>query len=247
MVARACTDVVSRCPPLRAEVDVRIVRSCGHKIDLVSSRCNCTGLPGYSSRIPYGSIREYRCSRWRLETRGRWRPLFLRSNSWDGSEGTIIVALLQGRPLPTKLRRDKRFLPCVAQPGNETYANGIFEFNITRLLACAQQHSGRFPVIHAKLCELPDFGNGLHLNEVAILVADLSRPIVLAEISPGNFNVIDGNHLLAKARRQGATALPAYLVQCPAHVPFLTSLFAYEKYVEYWNGKVNDLLGDLRG
>jgi hypothetical protein len=157
------------------------------------------------------------------------------------------VALLQGPPLPTKLRRDKRFQPCVAEPGDETYANGIFEFNITRLLAFAQEHTDRFPVIHVELRELPDYGNGLHLNEVAILVADLSRPIVLAEISPGNFNVIDGNHRLARARRQGATALPAYRVQCPAHVPFLTSVFAYEKYVEYWNSKVSDLLGDLHG
>jgi len=157
------------------------------------------------------------------------------------------VALLQGRPLPTKLIRDKGFQPCVAEPGDETYANGIFEFNITRLLAFAQEHTDRFSVIQVEICELPDYGNGRHLNEVAILVADLARPIVLAEISPGHFNVIDGNHRLARARRQGATALPAYRVQCPTHVPFLTSVFAYEKYVEYWNGKVSDLRGDLRG
>ena len=157
------------------------------------------------------------------------------------------MALLQGRPLPTKLIRDKGFQPCVAEPGDETYANGIFEFNITRLLAFAQEHTDRFSVIQVEICELPDYGNGRHLNEVAILVADLARPIVLAEISPGHFNVIDGNHRLARARRQGATALPAYRVQCPTHVPFLTSVFAYEKYVEYWNGKVSDLRGDLRG
>jgi hypothetical protein len=157
------------------------------------------------------------------------------------------VALLQGRPLPTKLRRDKGFQPCVAEPGDETYANGIFEFNITRLLAFAQERTDRFSLIQVEICELPDYGNGRHLNEVGILVADLARPIVLAEISPGHFNVIDGNHRLARARRQGATALPAYRVQCPKHVPFLTSVFAYEKYVEYWNGKVSDLRGDRRG
>lgn len=157
------------------------------------------------------------------------------------------MAFLQGRPLPTKLRRDKGFQPCVAEPGDETYANGIFEFNITRLLAFAQERTDRFSLIQVEICELPDYGNGRHLNEVAILVADLARPIVLAEISPGHFNVIDGNHRLARARRQGATALPAYRVQCPEHVPFLTSVFAYEKYVEYWNGKVSDLRGDCRG
>ena len=159
----------------------------------------------------------------------------------------MIVGLMQDPPLPAKLRRDKGFQPCPAQPGDETYANGIFEFNITRLLAFAEEHPDRFPAIHVELRELPDYGNGVHLNEVAVLVADLSRPIVLAEISPGNFNVIDGNHRLARARRQGVTALPAYRVRCPLHVPFLTSAFAYEKYVEYWNGKVSDLLGDRRG
>jgi len=155
---------------------------------------------------------------------------------------------ITARPSIThQIKTDKEFQPCVAEPGDETYVNGIFEFNITRLLGCAQEHTDRFPVIHVELRELPDYGNGLHLNQVAILAADLSRPIVLAEISPGNFNVIDGNHRLAKARRQGAAALPAYRVQFPAHVAFLTSAFAYEKYLEYWNSKVSDLLGDRRG
>ncbi len=37
-------------------------------------------------------------------------------------------------PIPTKLKRDKKFQPCPAQTGDELYRNGIFEFNITRLL-----------------------------------------------------------------------------------------------------------------
>ena len=36
-------------------------------------------------------------------------------------------------------------------------------------------------------------------------------------------------------------ALPGYRIRCPEHVAFLTSTFAYEKYVEYWNGKLEDL------
>jgi hypothetical protein len=45
----------------------------------------------------------------------------------------------------------------------------------------------------------------------------------------------------------GLTFLVSGSAQCPTHVPFLTSAFAYEKYVEYWNDKVSTLLGDLRG
>jgi hypothetical protein len=136
-----------------------------------------------------------------------------------------IMSQPQGRPLPTRLRLDKGLQPCPVETGDEMYPNGIFEFNITRLLAFVQEHGDRFHVEQVDLSEFPDYGNSPHINE----------------------SVIDGNHRLAKARRQGAAALPAYRLQCPTHVPFLTSVFAYEKYVEYWNDKVRTLLGDLRG
>jgi hypothetical protein len=151
------------------------------------------------------------------------------------------------RPLPTKLRLDKGFQPCPADPGDEIYPNGIFEFNITRLIVFVQEHADRFPVEQIALREFPNYGDSAHLNEETVRSADLSRPVVLAEIAPGRYSVIDGNHRLARARRQGAEALPAYRLQCPNHLPFLTSVFAYEKYVEYWNDKVTDLLGDLCG
>jgi hypothetical protein len=159
----------------------------------------------------------------------------------------IIMGQPQGRPLPIRLRRDKGFQPCPVEPGEEIYPNGIFEFNITRLLAFVQEHADRFPVERVDLSEIPDFGDSPHLNEETVRLADLSRPILLAEIAPGRYGVIDGSHRLAKARRQGAADLPAYRLQCPTHVPFLTSAFAYERYVEYWNDKVRTLLGDLRG
>jgi hypothetical protein len=53
-----------------------------------------------------------------------------------------IVAHLQGRPLPTRLRLDKGFQPCAVEAGDEMYANEIFEFNITRLLAFVQEELG---------------------------------------------------------------------------------------------------------
>jgi hypothetical protein len=34
-----------------------------------------------------------------------------------------------------KLKFDKNFQPCPVEPGDELYLNGIFEFNIARLLA----------------------------------------------------------------------------------------------------------------
>jgi hypothetical protein len=90
------------------------------------------------------------------------------------------------------------------------------------------------------VAEFPNYG-GSHLDEEAVRMADLSRPILLAEIAPGLFNVIDGNHRFARARCDGVQAVPSRRVRCPDHVPFLTSAWTYEKYVEYWNSKLGDL------
>lgn len=40
--------------------------------------------------------------------------------------------------------------------------------------------------------------------------------------------------------------IPVYRVCCPQHVPFLTSITAYEKYVEYRNSKVKTLRESAR-
>jgi hypothetical protein len=141
---------------------------------------------------------------------------------------------------PAKLKRDKNLQPCPAESGDEHYQNGIFEFNITRLLAFIDTCADRFPIELVSVAEFPNYG-GSHLDEETVRTADLSRPILLAEIAPGLFNVIDGNHRLARARCEGVQAVPSRRVRCPDHVPFLTSAWAYEKYVEYRNSKLGDL------
>jgi hypothetical protein len=48
--------------------------------------------------------------------------------------------------VPARLKRDKTFQPCLVESGDEHYANGIFEFNITRLLAYIDTCAERFPI-----------------------------------------------------------------------------------------------------
>ena len=115
-----------------------------------------------------------------------------------------------------------------------------FRVHITRLLAFIDTCPERFPVESVLVKDFPDFGSS-HLNEETVRNADLSRSILLAEIAPGRFNVIDGNHRLARARRESVQMIPARRVLCPDHVPFLISDWAYEKYVEYWNSKFEDM------
>jgi hypothetical protein len=47
--------------------------------------------------------------------------------------------------LPPNLKLDKKFQPCPLDEGDEAYPNGIFVFNIIRLLATIDAHpeSGR--------------------------------------------------------------------------------------------------------
>jgi hypothetical protein len=136
---------------------------------------------------------------------------------------------------------DKKFQPPVFEEDDELYPNGIFLFNISRLLAFINNHPERFPVESIAVDEVPYYGED-SLDQDAILAANLARPIIFAEISPDNYNLIDGHHRVARARREGVQILPAWRVRCPQHMGFPTSAMAYEKYVEYWNGKVKDLL-----
>ena len=51
---------------------------------------------------------------------------------------------------------------------------------------------------------------------------------------------------MARARRAGVATLFAYRIHSPHHVAFLTSRMAYKKYVEYWNGKIQDMQSGRR-
>jgi hypothetical protein len=142
--------------------------------------------------------------------------------------------------IPPRLRRDKRFAPCAIENGHEFFANGIFEFNITRILEFLDADSVRYPVDPITVSSIPRSGGG-RLHEATVRSADLDRPVLLAEISPNRFNLIDGHHRIARARREGVLSIPARRIQCPDHLAFLTSARAYECYVEYWNGKLKEM------
>lgn len=140
-------------------------------------------------------------------------------------------------PLRVRLKLDPHFRPCEPADGDEIYPNGIFEFNITRLLCFIEAHREQFAVELFPVSDIPEYGSK-QVNEETICAADLSRPILRAEIAPSRFNVIDGHHRVTRARRESVAFLPALTIHCPQHVPFLISTEAYEKYVEYWNSKL---------
>jgi hypothetical protein len=139
--------------------------------------------------------------------------------------------------LNRKLTVDPTFSPCLEEENDELFPNGIFKFNITKLHRFIQNNPGDFSLEGIVLDEFKTYSS---LNESHINTVDLSRPVILAEISPGRYNLIDGNHRVEKARRTGATSLLAYKLSVHQHISFLTSEKAYLAYVGYWNSKLND-------
>ena len=113
-----------------------------------------------------------------------------------------------------KIRVNKNFSPCPVSDEDELYRNGIFEFNITKIIE----------YIHK---------NSADIRREPVAVKDFC-----AEIALGRYNLIDGNHRMEKARRVGLVSLMAYKMDVERHMKFLTDKKAYVSYVEYWNSKL---------
>ncbi|MCG2702848.1 MAG: ParB/Srx family N-terminal domain-containing protein [Candidatus Omnitrophica bacterium] len=68
------------------------------------------------------------------------------------------------------------------------------------------------------------------IDEVYVDKVDVSQPVIIAEIAPGRYNLIDGNHRMEKARRMGLVSLMAYKMDVEQHMKFLTDKKAYVAY-----------------
>jgi hypothetical protein len=140
--------------------------------------------------------------------------------------------------------------------GEEAYG-GFFKINVSALLKVIEAHPEEFEQIVVPVKKLR--WGAEELTDEYVEKADLSRPIILAEIAPDRadfderfldseweirgYAMIDGNHRLEKAKRRGVTELPAYLVRMEQHIPFMFANF--ERYVDYWNGKLLEREDDV--
>lgn len=137
-----------------------------------------------------------------------------------------------------KLKSNKKFQPCPVDCDDEIYPNGIFRFNITKMIEYIQKNN--FPVEHVSVKEARSGFSTDLLDEATILKANLEKPIILGEIAPNSFNVIDGNHRLERAYRDGLATIPAYRITPRDHTQFLTDEKSYKTYVSYWNEKLKE-------
>ncbi len=140
--------------------------------------------------------------------------------------------------LKRKLKINRHFTPCPIDDEDEMYPNGIFVFNITKMAEYLRNNT-----ITCEEVLVKEFSRGFSkFKEDHLATVDVTRPIIVAEISPGRYNVIDGNHRMEQARRMGIETLPAYKISPEQHMQFLTTEQGYLAYIEYWNSKLKELL-----
>ncbi len=134
------------------------------------------------------------------------------------------------------LRLENDFTPCPVATGDELFPNGIFVFNITKMLEYIQKNPDG---IILEEIAVSDFHKGFSsINESHVDSVEISRAVILVEISPGQYNLIDGSHRMEKARRVGIKSMLAYRLNVEQHMRFLTNKKAYVAYIEYWNSKL---------
>jgi len=137
--------------------------------------------------------------------------------------------------LAKKLKADKNFTPYPPSPGDEFFPNGIFEFNITRIIEFIQRNHESIALEEVAVSRIL---KGKNIDESYMDSVDLSNPVIMAEIAPNLYNLIDGHHRVEKARRLGIDNVRAYKLTVDQHKKFLTSKKAYEAYIGYWNDKI---------
>ncbi|RQW04088.1 MAG: hypothetical protein EH225_06250 [Calditrichaeota bacterium] len=120
---------------------------------------------------------------------------------------------------------------------SEIFHNGFFQFNITALIQYIKENPNDFPVEKISTGFYPVEFSSINENHMESVV--LGEPVILGEISPGRFNLIDGNHRMEKARRFGLDTIEAYRIDSIRLREFITTDRAYWSYVEYWNDKMD--------
>ncbi|WP_017186157.1 hypothetical protein [Alkalibacillus haloalkaliphilus] len=136
------------------------------------------------------------------------------------------------------LTYNKSYVPLPCHEGDEVYRNGIFRFNISRIMEHID--AGSLTVKRERI-NVEDWFNThwrTTVNEDHLPTVDITRPVIQAEIRPGTYTIIDGNHRIEKADREGVPYVDSYKVQGEQLVPYFINSDGYKAFVDYWNSKL---------
>jgi len=137
-----------------------------------------------------------------------------------------------------KLKLDKNYIPIPANKGDEIYRNGIFNFNISKMLEhiTTGKLDAKEEIINVSEWVKKHFHGSV--NEEHMPTVDITKPVLQAEIRPGVFEIIDGNHRIEKACRNDVKFVNSYKLNGEQLVAYFADVRGYKAFVEYWNSKL---------
>lgn len=143
---------------------------------------------------------------------------------------------------PRTLKLIKNYVP--KQPMSdeiEIYPNGIFQFFISKIIEDIESgiftpKKERINIDKLRKTHTLSFV----VNEEHLETVDTKKPIIQAEIRVGRFEIIDGNHRLEKAFREGKKNINSYKIHGKELVPYFYDRKGYECFVKYWNSKLEE-------
>lgn len=138
-----------------------------------------------------------------------------------------------------KISIDTNFIPIDCKENDELFRNGIFEWNITKRQEFID--SGAAKDVKIDKIKVSDFYSSyFHIDQEHLQSVNIDKSVILAEIEPRKYSLIDGHHRIVKAHNEGIEYVLAYKVPVDQHISFLTYVKSYEVYIEYWNEKIKN-------
>lgn len=134
-----------------------------------------------------------------------------------------------------KLIFNENFVPIPKKDGDEIFPNGVFHINVSRILADIQ--SGVLQAERERINVKEWFIDHFRpmVNEKHLPYVDLNEPVIQAEIRPGKYSIIDGNHRMEKAIRENVDYIDSYKLRGEQLIPYIVSKEGYKAFVNYWN------------
>jgi len=142
--------------------------------------------------------------------------------------------------VPSYIQKNSSYIPLPVEEGCEYYSGGVIQINISLLIQYIEENPSKFNLIDVDIKDC-------HFSDVVIdhfSFIPSSKPCIYAELSPNNYSLIDGRHRYSLAKEKGDKYINCYQVPVHILINFFVSHDMYLKFVDYWNGKVNDYFED---
>jgi len=63
------------------------------------------------------------------------------------------------------LKINENFIPCPSKEGDELYANGIFVFNITKMLGYINKNSNQMDLVDVNVADFPKYFSSINESQ----------------------------------------------------------------------------------